>query len=60
MRLTVKTRQAKDNKMDLQVVELPELDVQAKKLREVSDVVKDAAAALTRRSREEFDVELGY
>ena len=60
MRLTVKIKQAQDGRMDLQVLELPGLEVSVKRVAEIPDAVRDAAAALTGRSREDFDVELGY
>ncbi len=60
MNLTVKITKAADGLLDLRVVELPELDLSVRTVGEIPGVVSEAAAKLTGRSEQEFDVEVGY
>ncbi|GLU61587.1 hypothetical protein [Paenarthrobacter ureafaciens] len=60
MRLTVKIRKATDGRLDLQVVEMPELEVAVRKFKEIPSAVIEAAASLTGRSQDDFEVEVGY
>lgn len=60
MRLTVKIKTAMDGRLDLQVLELPDLAVSAQSVREIPEAVKDAAARLTGSSADYYDVEVGY
>lgn len=60
MGLTVKIRKATDGRLDLQVVEMPELEVAVHKFREIPGAVADAAADLTGRPTDDFQVEVGY
>jgi hypothetical protein len=60
MNLTVKIMKAEDGLLDLRVVELPDLDLSARTFGEIPALVSEAAARLTGRSEQEFDVEVGY
>ncbi|MFK0042221.1 hypothetical protein ACIQTW_20495 [Paenarthrobacter sp. NPDC090517] len=60
MRLTVRISKATDGRLDLYVVELPELEAQAQRVAEIPETVREAAAILTGRSKDDFDVEVGY
>lgn len=60
MRLTVKIRKATDGRLDLQVLEMPELDVAVHKFKEIPAAVTDAAASLTGLPKDDFEVEVGY
>lgn len=60
MRLTVKIRKATDGCLDLQVLELPELEVSVTRVGEIQEAVSSAAEGLTGRARSDFDVEIGY
>lgn len=60
MRLTVKIKQAQDGRFDLQIVELPELEVCVKRVAEIPEAVRDAAASSTGRPPDDFDVVPGY
>lgn len=60
VRLTVKIRKATDGQMDLQVLELPDLEVSVQGVREIPETVKDAAARLTGLPADQFIVEVGY
>ncbi|WP_369745629.1 hypothetical protein [Paenarthrobacter sp. AMU7] len=46
--------------MDLQIQELPDLEVSVQGVREIPETVKAAAARLTGRPADHFDVEVGY
>uniref|UniRef100_UPI003F492113 hypothetical protein n=1 Tax=Paenarthrobacter ureafaciens TaxID=37931 RepID=UPI003F492113 len=60
MKLTVKIRKATDGRLDLEVVELQELQVAVRKFKETPAAVTEAAASLTGRPKDEFEVEVGY
>lgn len=60
MRLTVRIRKATDGRLDLQVVEMPELEVVVRKFKEIPEAVTDAAADVTGRPKDDFEVEVGY
>lgn len=60
MNLTVKILKVADGLLDLRVVELPELDLSARTIREIPAIVSEAAARLTGRPEQEFDVDVGY
>lgn len=60
MKLTVKIRKATDGRLDLQVLEMPELEVVARKFKEIPEAVAAAAASLTGRPQNEFEVDVGY
>lgn len=60
MRLTVKIKSASDGHMDLQVLELPELEVSVKAVRDIPEAVAKAAAAMTGKPIDHFKVEIGY
>lgn len=60
MRLTVKIRKATDGRLDLEVLEMPELEVVVRKFKEIPTAVTDAAAGLTGRPKGDFEVEVGY
>jgi hypothetical protein len=58
MRLTAQITKAADGRLDLRVVELPELEAHARKFDDIPDAVKDAAARLTGRPGQDFEVEI--
>jgi hypothetical protein len=60
MILTAQIKKAADGWLDLQVVELPDLEAHARKVEDIPDVVRDAAARLTGRPGHDFDVEVRY
>lgn len=60
MRLTARIKKAADGRLELRVVELPELEAQARKFEDIPNVVSDAAAGLTGRPGQDFEVEGGY
>jgi hypothetical protein len=60
VRLTAQIKKAADGWLDLRVVELPELEAHAHKFEDIPGVVRDAAARLTGRPVQDFDVEVRY
>ncbi|MBT2547196.1 hypothetical protein [Arthrobacter sp. ISL-65] len=60
MRLTAQIKKATDGWIDFRVVELPELVAHARKLDDIAGAVRDAAARLTGRQGQDFDVEVRY
>lgn len=60
MRLTVKIRKATDGRLDLEVPELPEVQVVAKRVGDIPEVVRDAAAKLTGLPENDFNIDVGY
>jgi hypothetical protein len=58
MKLTAQIKKATDGRLDLRVVELPEIEAQARNFAEIPKAVKDAAARLTGRRDQDFDVEV--
>ena len=60
MRLNAQIRKATDGRLDLHVVELPDLEAHARKFEDIPDAVRDAAARLTGRPGQDFDVEVRY
>ena len=54
VRLTVKIRNATDGRTDLQVLELSDLEVCVRGVREIPETVRDAAARLTGRPADQF------
>ncbi|WGM22863.1 hypothetical protein QEH68_22315 (plasmid) [Paenarthrobacter sp. OM7] len=46
--------------MDLQVLELPDLEVSVQGVREIPETVRDATAGLTGLPADQFIVEVGY
>ncbi|MFE4542234.1 hypothetical protein [Arthrobacter sp. NPDC056727] len=60
MKLTAQIKNAADGRLDLRVVELPELVAHARKFDDIPDAVRDAAARLTGRPGQDFDVEVRY
>jgi hypothetical protein len=60
MKLTAQIKKATDGWLDIRVVELPELVAHARKLDDIDDAARDAAAKLTGRPRQDFDVEVLY
>ena len=60
MKLTAKIKSAADSGIELRVPELPGLEAHARNVAEIPDAVKDAAARLTGRPKDDFDVEVRY
>lgn len=60
MRLSVRIRKATDGRLDLQVLEMPELEVVVHRFKEIPEAVIDAAAGITGRPKDDFEVEVGY
>lgn len=60
MRLTARIKEATDGRLTLRVEELPSLVVHARTVMEIPDAVGDAAATLTGRAKEDFEVELHF
>ena len=60
MKLTAHIKKAAEGWLDLAVVELPATEAHARNVEEIPGVVRVAAARLTGRSEEEFDVEVSY
>ena len=60
MVLTAKIREARDGRLDLYVIELPELEAHARTVADIPRVVREAAAILTGLPEESFDVLVGY
>lgn len=58
MKLTAQIMKAADGWLDLHVIELPALEAHARKVEEIPGVIKGAAAELTGRPENEFEVEL--
>ncbi|MFC7849391.1 hypothetical protein ACFUTU_13045 [Arthrobacter sp. NPDC057388] len=60
MRLTTHIRKAEDGRLSLTVSEFPELEVDARNVEEIPEVVQQAASKLTGRKEEEFDVDVRF
>jgi hypothetical protein len=58
--LTAKIRKAADGRLDLYVVEMPELVAHARSVEDIPGVVRAAAAILTGRPEDDFEVVVGY
>lgn len=59
MNLSVKITKATDGCLDLKVVELPQLDINARNAGEIPLVVSEAAAKLTGRPEQDFNIDVG-
>lgn len=53
-------KKATDGRLDLEVPELPELQVMAKRTVDIPEVVRDAAAKLTGLPESDFTIDVGY
>ena len=60
MKLTAQIGTASDGRLDLRVLELPELEAQASSVEAIPGAVREAAARLTGRPNEDFDIEIRY
>jgi hypothetical protein len=60
VRLSAHINNAADGRLEFRIVELPELEAQARKFENIPNVVSDAAAGLTGRPGQDFEVEGGY
>ncbi|RAM37261.1 transcriptional regulator [Arthrobacter globiformis] len=60
MKLTAQIGTAADGRLNLRVLELPELKTHARRVDEIPDAVRDAAAKLTGRPKDDFDIEVRY
>lgn len=52
--------EAADGWVDLHVLQLPDLEAHARRMDEIPDVIRDAAARLTGRPKNDFNVEVRY
>lgn len=60
MKLTADIRKAADGRLDLHVVELPDLEAHARSVEDIPDAFRDAATQLTGGPRDDFDVDVSY
>jgi predicted RNase H-like HicB family nuclease len=60
MKLTAHISKAADGRLDLHVVELPDLVAHARSVEDIPEAVRDAATQLTGRPRTDFHVEVRY
>jgi len=60
VKLTAHIRLAADGWLKLEVDELPQLEAHARAVREIPDAVRTAAAVLTGKPRQEFEIDLRY
>ncbi|MGA8791257.1 MAG: transcriptional regulator [Paenarthrobacter sp.] len=60
MKLTTQIRYAADGWLELEVAELPGLVAHARRVEDIPDAVRAAAAVLTGKPYQEFDVEVRY